>query len=210
MQAVITSQIDRLDPEHRAVVRMAAVLGHTFRVEELAALSDEPLPTHHDGFWKAFDSILTFTGAGVRCASATRWSATPRTRSCRSAAGGSCTRAPATPSPSQVDRPEAEAELLSLHFFHANRFDDAWRFARIAATRALDKYANVEAAELLDRAINSARRGADVTVAELAEVWEALGDVTERSGIYDRALHAVPHRPPASRARTRSRPPACC
>ena len=189
VHALVTSQIDRLDPEHRTVLRMASVLGQSFQATELVALSDEPLPIEGDDFWKPFDSILTFTGPGalrfrhslVRDAA---YEELPyrRRRELHARAGDAIAR--------QVDRPDAEAELLSLHYFHANRFDDAWRYARVAGTRACDKYANVEAAALFDRAINAARRGADVTAPELAGVWEALGDVTERSGVYDRAMQA--------------------
>jgi tetratricopeptide (TPR) repeat protein len=189
VQALVTSQIDRLDPEHRAVLRMAAVLGQSFQADELRALSDDPLPTEREEFWQVFDSILAFTAPGtlrfrhalVRDAA---YEELPyrRRRALHARAGDAIA--------AQADRPEAEAELLSLHYFHANRFDDAWRYARVAATRALDKYANVEAAALFERAISAARRGADVTVSELAAVWEELGDVTDRSGIFDRALQS--------------------
>ena len=178
-------------PGRRAVVRMAAVLGQSFLAEELAALSDEPLPTDSDEFWRAFDGVLMVDRAGVVAIPPRRRPRRRPTRSCRTGAGASChARAGDAIAAEQGDRPEAEAELLSLHYFHANRFDDAWRFARIAATRAVDKYANVEAAVLFDRAVNAARRGADVNAVDLADVWEQLGDVTERAGVYDRALRA--------------------
>jgi len=190
VHSLVTSQIDRLDPERRAIVRMAAVLGQSFLAEELAALSDEPLPIESEAFWRPFDAILMVTAPGslrfrhaiVRDAA---YEELPyRRRRALHARAGDAIAA------EQADRPDAEAELLSLHYFHANRFDDAWRFAHVAATRALDKYANVEAAALFERAITAARRGADVNAADLAEVWERLGDVTERAGIYDRALQA--------------------
>jgi class 3 adenylate cyclase/tetratricopeptide (TPR) repeat protein len=190
VNALVASQIDRLDPERRAVVRMAAVLGQSFLVQELEAIADGPLPVDSDEFWRAFDAILTMPAPGslrfrhalVRDAA---YEELPyrRRRELHARAGDAIARA-------QDGQPEAEAELLSLHYFHANRFDDAWRFARVAARRALDKYANVEAAALFDRAINSARRGADVHASDLADVWEQLGDVTDRAGVYDRALHA--------------------
>ncbi len=100
--------------------------------------------------------------------------------------------------------PETEAELLSLHFFHAQRFDAAWRYARIAGLRARDKYANLEAAEFLERALAAARRLGDVSIDDLTEIWEALGDVRERSGVFDQALAAYR----AARPRPRRRPAA--
>ena len=188
----MTSQIDRLDPEQRTVVRMAAVLGQSFLAEELAALTDEPLPTDSDEFWKEFDSILTVTGPGalrfrhslVRDAA---YEELPyRRRRALHARAGDAHRARRS-----GDRPEAEAELLSLHYFHANRFDDAWRFARIAATRARSTSTRTSKPPRSSTA-PSTRPGAAPTsnAADLAEVWERLGDVTERAGIYDRALQA--------------------
>jgi class 3 adenylate cyclase/tetratricopeptide (TPR) repeat protein len=190
VNALVTAQIDRLDPEHRTVVRTAAVLGQNFTLGELDALLDDPVPSGEGSFWSIFAGILAFTGPGamrfrhaiVRDAA---YEELPyrRRRELHARAGDAIAQP-------LGDHPEDEAELLSLHYFHAHRYDDAWRFARVAARSALDKWANAEAAVLLDRAINAARRGADVNATDLAEVWEQLGDVTERSGIYDRALHA--------------------
>jgi class 3 adenylate cyclase/tetratricopeptide (TPR) repeat protein len=190
VHALVTSQIDRLGPEQRSIVRMASVLGQSFLAEELEAIADDPLPVHSEDFWHDFDAILTMPTPGSlrfrhTLVRDTAYEELPfrRRRELHARAGDAIARA-------QGDTPEAEAELLSLHYFHANRFDDAWRFARVAARRAQDKYANVEAAILFDRAINAARRGADVVAADLADVWEQLGDVTDRSGVFDRALHA--------------------
>ena len=69
----------------------------------------------------------------ARCGSGTHSYATPPTRSSPTGVGGSSTPVRVTRSPTAQIEPEAEAELLSLHYFHANRFDDAWRFARVAA-----------------------------------------------------------------------------
>jgi tetratricopeptide (TPR) repeat protein len=82
---------------------------------------------------------------------------------------------------------ELEAERLSLHFFHAQRFDDAWRFSRIAAERAVAKYANVEAVDFYRRALESSRRATTAPGAEIAQAWEALGDITDRLGAYEEA-----------------------
>ena len=190
VDALVTAQIDRLHPELRALVRVASVLGQSFLLDELAELiSDELPPPDHD-VWEELKGILSFTGPGalrfrhalVRDAA---YQELPyRRRRELHARAGDAIAAPLG------DHPEVEAELLSLHYLHAQRYDDAWRFARIAATRATEKYANVEAADLLERAINAARRGADVFANDLAEAWEQLGDVKERSGVYDEALRA--------------------
>lgn len=43
IQAVISARLDRLEPQERDLVRDAAVLGHTFGMDGLAALRDEPV-----------------------------------------------------------------------------------------------------------------------------------------------------------------------
>ena len=74
--------------------------------------------------------------------------------------------------------------MLSLHFFYAQRFEDAWRFSRVAAERAAAIYANVEARDFYVRAIESARRLRDVDPVASAGAEEALGDVRMRLGEY--------------------------
>ena len=85
-------------------------------------------------------------------------------------------------------RADTEAELLSLHFFHAQAYGEAWHYARIAGERARDKYANVDAAVLLERALAAARRLPELDPSDVASVREALGDVHDRNGEYERAL----------------------
>ena len=190
VDALVTAQIDRLHPELRTLVRVASVLGQSFRLEELATLAVEELPPLNHDVWNELGAILTFTGPGslrfrhalVRDAA---YQELPFRR--RRELHGRAGDAIAEP---LGDHAEVEAELLSLHYFFAQRYDDAWKYATIAADRAIAKYANVEAAELLQRAIDAARRGADVLAADLAGLWEQLGDVSERSGVYDRSLRA--------------------
>ncbi len=88
------------------------------------------------------------------------------------------------------ERPEEHAALLSLHFFHGDRHAESWRYARIAAERARADFANVEAAELLERALASARRVDALDAVQVALVAEALGDVRDQIGVYDRARDA--------------------
>ncbi|MGZ6904661.1 MAG: adenylate/guanylate cyclase domain-containing protein [Acidimicrobiia bacterium] len=190
IDAVVTAQIDRLPHDLRDLVRVAAVLGQTFQLDELEQLLDGRLPDPDAPAWTELQSILVSAGAGslrfrhalVRDAA---YEELPyRRRRELHARAGDVIAAPLG------EHPETEAELLSFHYLNARRYDDAWRFARIAARRATEKYANVEAAELLDRAIVAARHGAEVRAADLAAVWEQYGDVADRAGIYDRALLA--------------------
>ena len=83
--------------------------------------------------------------------------------------------------------PEDQAELLSLHFLHAQRHTDAWRYALVAAERARAIYANLEAAEFYERALEAGRHLAHADAGELVEVHERLGQVRERAGAFERA-----------------------
>lgn len=85
------------------------------------------------------------------------------------------------------DHPESQAELLSLHFFQARQWDDAWRFSRLAGDTAKSVYANQTAAAFYQRALTSSRH-LEVTADERADVAEALGDVLVQAGLYDEAL----------------------
>lgn len=187
---LVTAQIDRLPPELRDVVRVASVLGQTFPLHDLELLLGRPVPADPTREWAGLDGLLEpgatgtlrFRHALVRDAA---YAELPfRRRRELHARAGDAIAAPLG------DHPETEAEILSLHYFHARRYDDAWRFACVAAQRAATKYANVEAIELLQRAVDSARHGADVSGSDLAAVWEELGDVAERGGFFDRALAA--------------------
>ncbi|MGZ4753815.1 MAG: adenylate/guanylate cyclase domain-containing protein [Acidimicrobiia bacterium] len=190
IDAVITAQIDRLPTVQRRLLRYASVLGHTFRVDELTALLGDEVPAPDEATWRSLDSFLGFVAKDVvrfhhALLRDTAYEELPfrRRRELHARAGDGIAAG-------LGDHPESEAELLSLHFFHAQRYREAWRYARIAGVRARDKYANVEAAELLERAIAAARRVPELPNTEVAEIWEALGDVHERSGVYDRALAA--------------------
>ena len=81
VEALITSQIDRLPPDERTVLRFASVLGCTFHESELRALlEDAPCPPAAErcaGCRTSCDRRAT-----ADTASSTSSSATPRTRVC--------------------------------------------------------------------------------------------------------------------------------
>ena len=82
---------------------------------------------------------------------------------------------------------EDRAAILSMHFFHAHRYEDAWSYARVAADRARGKYALVDAGALYRRAIDAARSIPGIPAWEVAEVHESRGDLLDRLGAYDEA-----------------------
>ena len=100
-----------------------------------------------------------------------------------------------------------EAALLSLHFHEAGAHEKACRYATVAADRAADGFANVDAAGLYERALDAAERVDAVPEAERARLAEALGDVCERfadyarsAAAYERAIAVSDGRRPTSRA----------
>src|SRR6185437_16400024 len=82
------------------------------------------------------------------------------------------------------------AGLLSFHYLHAQRSEEAWAYALHAAEKAKDVYANVEAAEYFERAIVASRRLPDLEPVAVAATHEDLGDARNLTGDYAAAAHA--------------------
>jgi class 3 adenylate cyclase/tetratricopeptide (TPR) repeat protein len=204
VEAAVGAQIDRLAPQDRHLLRCAAVLGTAFverDLHEVLALEGQPtaaapapgptgLPSALGEFLAVDDSgIVRFRSALVRdCA----YEGLPyrRRRELHGRAADTLE--------SRVGE-EAEAALLSLHYFHAQRYPEAWRHALVAAQRAGELYANIEAATLYQRALACAPRLADLDPIDVASTWELLGDVRERAGdfggatlAYRRARRTIP------------------
>ena len=85
---------------------------------------------------------------------------------------------------------EEPAELLSLHFFNAQRYRDAWRYSLLAASSAQAKWANAEAADFYRRALLAARHLPELDPVDIAAAAEALGDAGERLGKFGAAASA--------------------
>jgi tetratricopeptide (TPR) repeat protein len=81
---------------------------------------------------------------------------------------------------------EDAAEELALHFSMARHHDGTWRYARIAAERAMRAAAPSEAAVQRERALVAAR-GLGLAADEVREAATALGDTAELAGRYDLA-----------------------
>ena len=81
------------------------------------------------------------------------------------------------------------AALLSLHWLNAERYEEAWRSARIAGDRASSLWANSDAATFYTRAIESARH-LSLPAGDVRIVAEALGDACEVTADYERARDA--------------------
>ena len=192
VQDLVTSQIDRLAPLDRLVLRYAAVLGTVADLDVLEQLLaahrtdvrlEEHLPALGDFLDASGDRHVRFRHALMRDVA---YEGLPyrRRRLLHEHVGETLER-------QAVEDPDQVSELLSLHYFHAGRFDRAWSFSRTAGERAREKYANSEAIELLERAVEAARRSAgEVDAGEVADVLEALGDVSHLAGRSTSAVEA--------------------
>ncbi|MDQ1456732.1 MAG: hypothetical protein QOH28_2352, partial [Actinomycetota bacterium] len=186
IEALVTAQLDRLKPVLRTVLGYAAVLGRGFDRGELHDLIGDDVHLEADT-WTALSEFIDLE-AGAR--------ARFRHGLMRDAAYGKLPfrrrrelhlRAARAIEQRERTRLDAEAELLSLHFFIAQAYRETWHYARIAGERARDKYANVDAAVLLQRALAAARQLPELDPVEVSEVREALGDVHDRIGEYEQA-----------------------
>jgi class 3 adenylate cyclase/tetratricopeptide (TPR) repeat protein len=190
VESLVATRIDRLAPGDRALLRWASVLGVSFSGSLIAdVLEGDPTVAAASEAW---DRLGEFVERDPEVAGAFRF----RHALIRDAAYEGLSfkrrrdlhgRVAEVIELRQGGRPEDEAELLSLHFYRAERWAEAWRYSLEAGRRANEKYANVEAAQFFERALEAAKRSGHVAPEEVARVWEELGDVRMRLGDYQRA-----------------------
>jgi class 3 adenylate cyclase/tetratricopeptide (TPR) repeat protein len=183
VEALVTAQVDRLRPGDRALLRQASVLGRTFDSELLASTLEQDDRLDETTWQRLSGFLVREPGGQVRFRHAlirdTAYEGLPyrRRRILHARAGETIERLAGK-------HPEREAEHLSLHFFHAQRFEPAWRYSRLAGEHARSIYAHAEAVDFYVRAVDSARHLRDVPVAEVAAVCESLGDSLDRLGLF--------------------------
>jgi class 3 adenylate cyclase/tetratricopeptide (TPR) repeat protein len=187
VEALVTAQIDRLATADRALLRQASVLGRSFDPDLLAATLEERTEPVDAETWdrlgdfvvRESKGIVRFRHALIRDAA---YEGLPyrRRRELHARAAEAIER--------RADgHPEAEAAHLSLHYFHAQRFDPAWRYSKVAGEQAQSIYAHAEATDLYIRALDAVRHLGDVPIDEIAGVCEALGDSLDRLGLFRRS-----------------------
>jgi class 3 adenylate cyclase/tetratricopeptide (TPR) repeat protein len=187
VEALVAARIDRLEAGDRALLRWASVLGVSFS----GALIDDVLEGDEDvaSASDAWDRLGEFVERDPHSPGAFRF----RHALIRDAAYEGLPfkrrrdlhgRVAEVIEQRQGERPEEESELLSLHYHRAERWSEAWRYSVVAGRRADEKYANVEAQQFFERALEAARKAGDVEPMQVAAVWEALGDVRMRLGDY--------------------------
>jgi class 3 adenylate cyclase/tetratricopeptide (TPR) repeat protein len=188
VEAMVTAQIDQLTTPDRRRLRVASVLGLRFRSELAEQLLDEPA-TAGAAAWRRLGDFVSEDGAGfyrfrhaLMRDAAYEGLAYRRRRDLHFRAGETIERKRATD--------DADLDLLALHFFYGGVHDKAWLYSQRAGEAAEAKFAIVEAAEHLERALQSRRHVAGVDVTTSAALYEKLGDLRERIGQYPQAASA--------------------
>ena len=188
--SLLSASIDALPFLARRVLRYTSVLGRSFRVSTARAiLSDDRLQLDEatrsilgDFIEDGGPGVLRFRNAMVRDVAYDGLSFRRREDLHRRAA-----RAIAA---TTHGNPEDAADQLAMHYSLGNDHENTWRYARIAAARAMKSYANTEAAAQIERALAAARRLPDVSARDRSATWAQLGDVREHAGMFDTALDA--------------------
>jgi class 3 adenylate cyclase/tetratricopeptide (TPR) repeat protein len=187
IEDVVGAQIDRLAPADRDALRAAAVAGMRVDPRLLGEVLGQPPTT---GQWERLDAFvqpdqdgsLRFRHALVRDAAYEGLSFRRRRQLHDGLARALERRAGRTP--------DAEAGLLSVHFYHAQNFVPAAHYARIAGEQAAVVYANAEAAGFLYRSLDAARRKRQPAPEEIAHLAEAYADIRYRLGEFATAGRA--------------------
>jgi class 3 adenylate cyclase/tetratricopeptide (TPR) repeat protein len=191
IETLLTTRIDRLDPGDRLLLRYASVVGPSFDVSLLDEILGDGVVRAVDlERWERLAEFATWEGPSslrfrhdlFRLAAYTGLSFRRR-REIHGRLGEALER--------RAGEESGElAGLLSLHFAEAEEHEKAWRYAVEAGDRALRVHANVVAAELYERAVASAAHLPSLPAADVARVWESLGDAAELFGGYGTADHA--------------------
>ena len=136
VDAVISAQVDLLPPVLRRVLRHASVLGRNFSLKDLRSVADPDLPIADESTWRELEGFVSFTSPGALAfrhgllRDTVYEGLTFRRRRELHARAGDAIVA------NLGEHVDAEAELLSLHSYHAQRFAEAWRYAHRGHARA--------------------------------------------------------------------------
>ena len=193
IEEIVAARIDRLSPGLRRLLRSAAVLGMVIDqpVFESVLQADGILKlTSFDDLRHLREFIVEVDGQRVQFRHHLTREAAYEGLPFRRRAALHAHTADAIERAAGGD-PEDHADLLSLHSFHGGRYEAAWRYSRIAAERARSQYADVEAAECYERALESAKRLGRGAGLDIGPVSEALGDACFELGDLDRAERAL-------------------
>jgi class 3 adenylate cyclase/tetratricopeptide (TPR) repeat protein len=191
VESLLNARIDRLEPGDRLLLRHAAVIGAAFDLELVReVVGAEEIDADGLARWQRLGEFLRWEGSDRLAfrhdlfrAVAYAGLSFRRRRDIHGKVGEALERRAG-------DELDEAAGLLSLHFVEAEQYDRAWEYAVLAGDRARERYANVVAAELYERALAAADRLDDLAPEDVARVAEALGDVSELFASYDAAAEA--------------------
>lgn len=190
MDAAATARIDALDPSDRVLVRRASALGLRFHPRLLRHVLEPGVSELDEQTWSRMSSVFAEEGDGyvrfkrpAMCEAAYEGLPYRLRRQLHAAVGRAL-------EPDLGRDPDADPAVLSLHFSLAGDNDRAWKYAKVAAERAVAKFAQADAARLYRRAIHAGRHNG-ANESELAECWEALGDALMQSGHSAAAVDAL-------------------
>ena len=181
VEAAATTRMDRLGPADRELIRRASVLGVSFQSHHLEALLGGDVPAPTEETWERLAAYFADDDHGNlrfrrRLVCDVAYAGMPfRARRELHAAAGMLLERELGPDA------DDEAARLSGHFLLAGRNARAWRYARLAAERAVERSAFADAAQLYRRAVEAAGRF-DAPAGEVGDVLEALGDSLARTG----------------------------
>jgi len=203
VQALVMSRIDRLDESSKLTVKVASVIGRTFKyrtlhstypvettpeklrdnLEKLSGLDLTPLDRPAPEWEYIFKHIITQEVAYESLLFAHRRELHHRVAEYLERAS--------------VDSLEEVYELLAHHYYQSGDQEKSWDYLIKAGDKARDRYANAAAIAHYDRALSMGVDGEDVH-----RVYESLGDVYRLIGQYEKALasyrEALERRPPTT------------
>ena len=188
VEALVTTRIDRLAPGDRALLRWASVLGTTFSGAAIAdVLEGDPSAAADSDAW---DRLGEFVERDPHIAGGFRF----RHALIRDAAYEGLSYRRRRELHGRIAEVlaarEGDPELLSLHFGRAERAPETWTYSLEAGRRAQAKWANLEAAQFYERALDAAKAVELLGPDEVAQVWEALGDCRHLAGRLGAAVDA--------------------
>ena len=189
VQALVMSRIDRLDESSKLTVKVASVIGRTFKyqpleaiypvemtperlhqnLERLSRLDLTPLDRPAPEWEYIFKHITTQEVAYESLLYAHR-------RDLHRRMGAYLERA-------YVDSPEEAYELMAHHYSRSGEVEKSWAYLVKAGHKAKEKYANEAAIAHYNDALAVGAGRPDAP-----EVYEALGDVYRLVGQYEKAL----------------------
>jgi len=203
VQALVMSRIDRLDESSKLTVKVASVIGRTFRyrtlegaypveiaperlhdnLDRLSRLDLTPLDRPAPEWEYMFKHIITREVAYESLLFAHRRELHHRIAEYLERTA--------------TDSPEERYETLAHHYYQSGDREKSWVYLVKAGDKARDKYANEAAIAHYAQALSMGFDGEGVH-----HVYESLGDVYRLIGQYEKALEqyrqALEHCPPAA------------